>query len=47
MDDVVKRVERVFDNKEYIDAVSRSGKNWLDMPVEVVLKKDLDFIKSL
>ncbi len=47
MADVVKRVERVFSNKAYIDAVSKSDKNWLDMPVEAVLKKDLEFIKSL
>jgi hypothetical protein len=47
MDDVVKRVERVFNNKAYVDSVSKSGKNWLDMPVEAVLKKDLEFIKSL
>ena len=47
MDDVVKRVERVFSNKAYVDSVSKSGKNWLDMPVEAVLKKDLEFIKSL
>ena len=47
MDDVVKRVERVFGNKAYVDSVSKSGKNWLDMPVEAVLKKDLEFIKSL
>ncbi|WP_051233901.1 hypothetical protein [Butyrivibrio sp. NC3005] len=39
MDDVVKRVERVFSNKAYVDSVSKSGKNWLDMPVEAVLKK--------
>ena len=29
------------------DAVTKSGKNWLDVPVDVVLKKDLEFIKSL
>lgn len=47
MEDVVKRVERAFSNKAYIDAVSKSGKNWLDIPVEEVLKKDLEFIKSI
>lgn len=29
------------------DAVTKSGKNWLDVPVDAVLKKDLEFIKSL
>ena len=47
MTDVVKRVERVFSNKTSIAAISESGKNWLDMPVEMVLKKDLEFIKTL
>lgn len=47
MDEVVKRVERVFTNKKYISDLEKSGKNWLGVPTDTVLKEDVDFLKSI
>ncbi len=44
MDEVVKRVERVFTNKKYISDLEKSGKNWLGVSAETVLKEDVDFL---
>lgn len=47
MDEVVKRVERVFTNKKYISDLEKSGKNWLGVSTNTVLKEDVDFLKSI
>ena len=47
MDEVVKRVERVFTNKKYISDLEKSGKNWLGVSTDTVLKEDVDFLKSI
>ena len=47
MDEVVKRVERVFNNKKYISDLEKSGKNWLGVSTDTVLKEDVDFLKSI
>lgn len=39
--------ERVFTNSTYKKQVERSRKNWLDMSVEEVLKKDLEFVQGI
>ena len=47
MDEVVKRVTRVFENKKYIAEIEKSGKNWLDVSIDTVLKEDIAFLKTI
>lgn len=44
VDELRKRAKRIFTNSTYIKNVERSRKNWLDLSVKEVLKKDLEFI---
>ena len=46
-DDIKNRINSIFENKTYIKRISTSNKNWLDMPLENVLEKVLEFIKGL
>lgn len=43
--DIVSRMERI--NKMFIRNIKTSKKNWLDLSLEEVLKKDLEFIRNL
>ncbi len=47
MDEVIKRVERVFTNKRYLAELKKSGKNWVGIPDEDVLESDVTFLKSI
>lgn len=47
MDDIILRVERVFTSKDYLRELQKSDKNWLDISVEEVLEKDLEFLRSI
>ena len=44
VDELRKRAERIFINSTYMKNVERSRKNWLDLSVKEVLRKDLEFI---
>ena len=43
-DEMRRRAERIFTSSTYKKQVERSKKNWLDLSVDEVLKKDLQFI---
>ena len=43
-DEIRKRAERIFNSSTYKRQVERSKKNWLDLSVDEVLKKDLEFL---
>ena len=45
--DIVSRMERILTNKMFIRNIKTSKKNWLDLSLEEVLKKDLEFIRNL
>ena len=45
--DIVSRIERILTNKMFISNIKTSKKNWLDLSLEEVLKKDLEFIRNL
>ena len=45
--DLVSRMERILTNKMFISNIKTSKKNWLDLSLEEVLKKDLDFFRNL
>ena len=47
INELIRRVERVFDNEGFIKEINRSRKNWLDIRIEDALKKNIEFIKSL
>lgn len=47
MDEVVRRVERVFSNKRYIQEIEKSDKNWIGISTEEVLAKEIEFLKSI
>lgn len=46
-DQIKKRAERIFYSSTYKKKLERSNKNWLDLSVDDVLKKNLDFILKL
>lgn len=46
-EEIRKRAERVFKSSTYKKQVERSKKNWLDLSVEEVLKKNMDFIYKI
>jgi predicted nucleotidyltransferase component of viral defense system len=45
--DIVTRMERILNNKLFISNIKTSKKNWLDLSLEEVLQKDLEFIRNL
>lgn len=45
--EIKKRAERIFSSSTYKNQVERSKKNWLDLSVDEVLKKDLEFIREI
>ena len=44
---VINRIELMFTNTDYLRELHKSDKNWLDIPDEAALEKDLAFIKSI
>ena len=41
--DVLNRLQRIFADKGYLKQIEQSGKNWLDIPVNEVVKEVLGF----
>ena len=46
-DEIRRRAKRIFNSSTYKKQVERSKKNWLDLSVEEVLKKDLEFLSRI
>ena len=46
-DEIRRRAERIFNSSTYKKQAERSKKNWLDLSVEEVLKKDLEFLSRI
>lgn len=47
MEEIKKRCEKIFNNSTYKKNLKRSKKNWLDLPVDEVLERDLRLIHSI
>lgn len=47
MEEIIKRIERIFHDKTFINEVNKSKKNWMDISTEEALQKNIDFVKSL
>ena len=45
--DVTLRLEQVFGSKSFVQNVSRSRRNWLDVSAEKAIASDLEFFRSL
>lgn len=45
--DILKRVSNTFSNQRYLSRLRTSQKNWLDMPIDGVLRKILKFLTGL
>lgn len=45
--DALIRLEQTLGNESFLQNVSQSRRNWLDMPVEDIASKDLSFFRSL
>ncbi len=45
--DIVKRVEKVFQNSAYQQRVNRSDKRWIDEPIDEILNEILFFLKEI
>ena len=46
-DEIRRRAERIVSSGTYKKQVERSKKNWLDLSVDEVLKKDLEFFSRI
>ena len=47
MTDVTLRLQQVFGSKSFVQNVSRSRRNWLDVSAEKAIASDLEFFRSL
>lgn len=47
INEIIRRVERVFNNNGFIKEIKKSNKNWMDISTEEALAKDIEFVKSL
>lgn len=47
MEEIRNRITRVFNSSTYTRQLERSKKNWLDMSVKDVLRKNLEFVNKL
>lgn len=47
MNEIIKRLERVFKNSAFVKEVNKSKKNWMDISTEEALKRNIEFVKSL
>ena len=45
--EVVQRIQKTFENKQYCDRVDHSDKRWLDESIDEILKKILDFLFTM
>lgn len=47
INELIKRMERVFKNGTFIKEADKSKKNWMDISTEEAIKRDIEFVKSL
>lgn len=47
INEIIRRVERVFNNNGFIKEINKSNKNWMDISTEDALAKGIEFVKSL
>lgn len=47
MDDIVRRLESSFKDKNFLKRISTSRQRWIDEDIEVIAKGIVDFYKGL
>ncbi len=47
IEDVIMRLDVLFQNKTFVEEIKKSKKNWLDITVEETLKQDFDFFQRM
>lgn len=47
INELIRRLERVFKNTAFLKEINKSKKNWMDITTEEALKRDLEFVRSL
>ena len=47
MDDVIKRLNRILYNKNYLRNLNTAKNNWLELPIDDVIENVLDFFKTM
>ncbi len=47
IEDIVNRLEIIFNNKQYISEINKSKKNWLEIETKKVLEDDINLLKNL
>lgn len=47
MSAVIRRIESIFKNQEYLRELQKSNKNWLDISTDEVLEKNLMLLRSI
>ena len=47
INEIIKRVERVFNNSVFIKEINKSKKNWMDISTQEALAKVIQFVRSL
>lgn len=46
-EDIIKRIKKVFSNERYKNQVERSKKNWLEISIDDVFKKNIHFFENV
>lgn len=47
INEIIRRIERVFTNTGFIKEIHKSKKNWMDISTEEALQRNIEFVKSL
>ena len=47
MNDVIVKIKKLFSDKIFIANLNNAKNNWLDIPLDNVLKSILEFLESL
>lgn len=47
INDIIKRISKIFKDKTYLLKLQKSEKNWLDLDIHQVMEKIIDFLISL
>ena len=47
LEDIFKRLNRILHNKNYLKSLNTAKNNWLELPIEEVVKSVLDYFETL
>ena len=47
MDDIIRRLNRILHNRNYLRNLNTAKNNWLELPTDDVIENVLDFFKTV